>query len=161
MVNFDVGDYSGQYTVHDARRLLDEYRGPPRDERAVTWFVSGVEQRVQGQLNDVLKAGDAELQTRADLLDDLAIGHVEDARKVVRRLKSGRITAGEARKEVIRLDTAKRELNERMEQLRHDEASLQAMAEMDLADYEAGYLSTTPALKRQLPVFTAEYLNQP
>jgi len=161
MVNIDTGDYSGQYTVHDARRLKDEFRGSPRDERVVDRFTSGVEQRIQGQLNDRLKAADAELHERADLLDDLAIQHVEDIRKVVRRLKSGRLTAGEARKEIARIGTAKRELAERVEQLRRDDESLQAMAEMDLADFEAGYLATTPALRRQLPAFTAEYLNQP
>jgi len=160
-VNIDVGDYSGQYTLHDARRLLDTFSGSPRDQRAVARFVSGVEQRIQGQLNERLKAADEELHERADLLDDLAIGHVEDIQKVVRRLKSGRLTAAEARKEIARIGTAKREINERVEQLRSDDESLQAMAEMDLADFEAGYLATTPALKRQLPVFTAEYLNQP
>jgi tRNA A37 N6-isopentenylltransferase MiaA len=161
MVNIDVGDIFGPYTGHDAKRLEDEWRGSPLQDRAAARFTSEVKQRLQGHLNDRLRAADTELHERWEVLDDQAIELKEATQKVVRRLKSGRLTAAEARKEIARIGTAKRELSERAEQLRHDDDSLQAMAEMDPADYEQEYLATTPALRRQLPVLTAAYLNQP
>ena len=133
MVNFDVGDWFGPYTGEDAKRLLDTFSGSPQQVRNATRFAYAVEKRIQGHINERLKAADDELHQRADLLDDLAIGYVEDAQKVVRRLKSGRITADDARKEIARIGTAKRELGERREQLARDDESLQAMAEMSPA----------------------------
>jgi chromosome segregation ATPase len=160
MVNIDVGDIFGPYTGHDAKRLEDAHPAfSPQQIRNATRFVSGVDQRLQGHLNDRLKAADAELHQRYELLDDQAIELKEAIQKVVRRLQSGRLTAADARKEIARIGTAKRELNERAEQLRHDDDSLQAMAEMSPEDYESEYLATTPALKRQLPVFTPDMLN--
>ena len=161
-MNLDVGDIFGQYTGHDAKRLLDTFHGSPLQERAVTRFVtSEVGQRLQRQLNDRLKAADLELHERWELLDDRGIELKEAMQKVKRGIESSRLTAAEGRKEIALIVTAKRELSERAEQLRHDDESLQAMAEMDPADYEQEYLATTPALRRQLPVLTAAYLNQP
>jgi hypothetical protein len=159
MVNFDVGDLFGPYTGHDAKRLLDTFSGSPQQVRNATRFAYAVEKRIQGHINDRLKAADAELHDRYELLDDQAIELKEDIQKVVRRLQSGRLTAAEARKEIARIGTAKREISERAEQLRHDDESLQAMAEMSPEDYESEYLATTPALKRQLPILTADMLN--
>ena len=159
MVNFDVGDIFGIYTGADAKRLLDTFSGSPQQIRNVTRFAYAVEKRIQGHINDRLRAADAELHDRYELLDDQAIELKEDIQKVVRRLRSGRLSAGEGRKELARIGTAKRELNERAEQLRHDDDSLQAMAEMSPEDYEQEYLATTPALKRQLPVLTPDMLN--
>ena len=160
-MNLDVGDIFGQYTGLDAKRLIDTFHGSPQQDRNVTRFVHEVEQRLQGHLDERLKDADAELQERFDLLDDQAIEYKEEARKVLRRLNNGRLSAGAARKEITRIGTAKRELSERAEQLRHDHEALQAMAEMDPADYEQAYLSTTPALRRHLPALTRGYLNQP
>ena len=160
-MNIDVGDYSGQYTVHDARRLKDEFHGSPRDERDVSQFVSGVEQRTQGHLNGTLTDLDAQLHERYEILDDRAIELKEATQKVTRRLESGRLTAGDARKEIARIGTAKRELGERAEQLLRDDAALQGMAAIDPADWEADMLQKYPALRRRLPTLTPDYLNQP
>ncbi|MHB8188351.1 MAG: hypothetical protein ACYDDU_20245 [Dermatophilaceae bacterium] len=161
MVNIDIGDIFGDYTGADAKRLLDTFSGSPQQVRNATRFAYAVEERIQGHLNDRLKAADAELHERWELLDDQALALKEATQKVVRRLNNGRLSAAQARTEIARIGTAKRELSERAEQLRHDDNSLQAMAEMSPEDYEQSYLDTTPALKRQLPVLTAQYLNQP
>lgn len=161
MVNIDVMDIFGEYTGADAKRLLDTFHGSPQQNRNATRFAYAVEKRIQGHINDRLKAADLELHERYELLDDQAIELKEDIQKVVRRLQSGRLTAAEARKEIARIGTAKNEISERAEQLRHDDDSLQAMAEMTPEDYEQSYLETTPALKRQLPVFTPDMLNAP
>jgi len=161
MVNPLVGDIFGEYTGVDAALLIDTFSGSPQQVRNATRFAYAVEKRIQGHLDDRLKAADAELAERADLLDDLAIEYVEDIKKVTRRLKSGRVTAADGRKEIARLGTAKRELSERVEQLRRDEESLASMAEMTPEDYEQEYLATTPALRRQLPILTPDMLNQP
>jgi ribosomal protein L29 len=159
MVNIDVGDIFGGYTGADAKRLLDTFSGSPQQVRNVSRFAYAVEKRIQGHINDRLKAADAELHDRYELLDDQAIELNEAIQKTVRGIKSGRLTAAEGRKEIARIGTAKRELNERAEQLRHDDDSLQAMAEMSPESYEEEYLATTPALKRQLPVLTPDMLN--
>lgn len=161
MVNVDMGDLFGPYSGHDAKRLADTFHGSPQQNRNVTRFVHEVEQRIQGHINDRLKAADAELHERYELLDDQAIDLKEATQKVMKRLENGRLTAAEARKELARIGTSQRELRERSEQLRHDDQALQEMAEMDPADYEQNYLDTTPALRRQLPILTPDYLNHP
>jgi chromosome segregation ATPase len=160
-MNLDVGDIFGQYTVHEAKRLEDEFHSSPLQDRAVTRFVSGVEQRNQGYFNGTLTDLDAQLHERYEILDDRAIELKEDTQKVTRRLESGRLTAAEARKEITRIGTAKRELSERAEQLRRDDAALQEMAAIDPADWEADMLQKYPALRRRLPALTPGYLNQP
>ena len=160
-MNLDVDDIFGQYTCADAMRLEDTFHGSPQQNRNVARFVSEVLQRPQEHFNDRLKAADTELHERFEILDDQTIAVKEEAQKVTKGIKSGRLTAAEARKDLARIGTTQRELRERAEQLRHDDAALKEMAAMDVGDYEADMLQRYPALRRQLPTLTPGYLNQP
>ncbi len=154
--------YYGQpVTLRQAKELKDSASGlSPRQARNLERRVNEVEGSIAGQLADRVKGAEAQRNRVFEEVEDGLTEATEAARKVQRRMELGKLSATEARQALSKIGAQRRVLQERLDQLAKDDAALSDLAETPLEDFEDGYLATYPALRRGLPVITADDLNQ-
>jgi flagellar hook-length control protein FliK len=141
--------------------LVDTFDGSSRQKRNLEKLHKGAIARVEKQQAARVAAAAEELSQRTQRIIADALARQEECDDVFDALDTGRIEVKEARKVLTSIGHEQRAIQERITQLRADEQSTAALADMESAEFEASYLATTPALRRSLPVVNADMLNRP